>query len=93
MAGRKKIRERGKVRFSEYFKELKEGDKVALKKEQSFPANFKERMQGKTGTIIGKRGRNYVVEVNDFKKKKVFIVPPIHLKRIYLKPAVGGKLK
>ena len=58
MAGRKKIRERGKVRFSEYFKELKEGDKVALKKEQSFPANFKERMQGKTGTIIGKRGRN-----------------------------------
>jgi len=31
MAGRKKIRERGKVRFSEYFKELKEGDKVALK--------------------------------------------------------------
>ena len=29
MAKRKRIRERGKVRFSEYFKELKEGDKVA----------------------------------------------------------------
>lgn len=84
MANRKKQSERGKLKFSEYFKILKEGDNVALKKEQTLPADFPKRMQGKTGTVVGKRGRSYIIKVKDFNREKLFIVPAIHLKRIYL---------
>ena len=82
MVRHKRIRERGKIRFSEYFKELKEGDRVALKREWSINVGFAKRMSGRTGVIIGKRGRSYIVNIKDFNKEKTFIVPPIHLKRI-----------
>jgi len=39
-------------------------------------------MSGRTGIVIGKRGRSYIVNIKDFNKEKTFIVPPIHLKRI-----------
>ena len=80
---RKRIKERGKIRFSEYFKELKEGDKVALKREKSvMGVGFHKRMQGRTGVIVGKQGRSYIVKVKDINKEKTFILPAIHLKRI-----------
>jgi large subunit ribosomal protein L21e len=83
MPNRKKMRERGKIRLSEYFKELKTGDKVALKREKSvMGVGFHERMQGRTGTIAGKRGRSYIVKVKDINKEKTYILPSIHLKRI-----------
>jgi len=82
MAGRKKTRERGKIRLSEYFKELKTGDRVAIKREQSVDASFPERVQGRTGVVTGKRGRSYIVKLKELNKEKTFIVKPIHLKRI-----------
>ena len=82
MSKRKKVRERGKIRFSEYFKELKIGDKVAIKQEKSVASFFPERIQGKTGTVIGKRGKGYIVAVKEILKEKKFIIPAIHLKRI-----------
>ncbi len=82
MGKRKKMRERGKVRFSEYFKELKEGDKVAVKREQSVDASFPKRIQGRTGTVKGKRGKSLVVNLKEFAKEKIFIISPIHLKKI-----------
>ena len=82
MVRRKAVRERGKIRFSEYFKKLKEGDKVAIKREKSLAANLPKRMQGRTGVIVGKRGRSYVVVIKDFNKPKTFIALPIHLKKI-----------
>ena len=85
MGKRKSIRERGKIKFSEYFKELKEGDKVAVKKEKAVSSNFSERIQGRTGTIISKRGSQYVVNIKELNKEKIFIISPIHLKRIMKK--------
>jgi len=82
MAGRKKIKERGKVRLSEYFKELKIGERVAIKREKSVVASFPERIQGITGVIEGKRGKNYIVKLKELNKEKLFIIAPIHLKRI-----------
>lgn len=82
----KKVKQKGKIRLSEYFKELKKDDRVALKREKSFSADFPKRMQGKTGIISGKRGASYVVKVKDFDREKTYIVPAIHLIRIYDKP-------
>jgi large subunit ribosomal protein L21e len=82
MVKRKSLRERGKLKLSEYFKKIKNGEKVAIKREMSLVGNFPKRIQGKTGTVMGKRGRSYLVEIKDQNKKKEFIIPPIHLKKI-----------
>ena len=74
---------RGKLKLSEYFKELKAGDKVALvRNPQVNPICFHKRMQGRTGEVVSKRGRSYIVKVKDLNMEKTFIIPPIHLKRI-----------
>ncbi len=84
MLKRKKVREKGKIRFSEYFKKLKKGDKVAVKRELGAKGGigFPKRLQGKTGKIIGERGKAYIVEIKDLSREKKFIIHPIHLKKI-----------
>lgn len=82
MAGRKKIRTRGKLMLSRYFQELGEGNKVALVREASIKCPFPKRMQGRTGIIIGKRGRACIVLVKDLNKEKRFLITPIHLKKL-----------
>lgn len=76
------MRERGKIRFSEYFKKLEKGDRVGVKKERSVDGSFPKRIQGRTGVVEGKRGASYVIKLKEFAKEKIFIIAPIHLKRI-----------
>jgi len=82
MAKGKKIRTKGKIKLSEYFKELSQGDKVTVVRELSIPANFPKRFQGRTGVVEGKRGKAYIVKIKDQNKEKKFIIEPIHLKKI-----------
>ena len=82
MSNRKKIKERGKIRFSEYFKILNEGDKVSVVKERSETSSFPKRIQGRTGVVIGKKGRSYIVNLKELNKEKSFIIKPIHLKKL-----------
>lgn len=79
---KKKIRTKGKLQFSRYFQELKGGDTVALVKEPSVASNFPLRLQGRTGTVEGKRGKAYIVKVKDANLEKKFLVEPIHLKKL-----------
>ena len=39
-------------------------------------------MLGRTGVVEGKRGKSYIIEVNDQNKEKKFIIAPIHLKKM-----------
>lgn len=82
MVNRKNIRERGKLQLSKYFQNLKEGDKVSVIRERSLVSKFPERLQGRTGIIEGRRGKAYLVKIKDQKKEKVFLIEPIHLKKI-----------
>ena len=82
MAGRKKIRTRGKIQLSRYFQELKQGEKVAVSKEKSLKTGFPERLQGRTGSVEGKKGRAYIIKIKDQDKEKKFIIHPIHLRRV-----------
>ena len=82
MVKRKKIRTRGKIQLSRYFQSFKEGDNVSVVKDVSIDSNFPERMQGRTGIVVEKRGRAYVVKIMDHNKEKKFIIEPIHLKKI-----------
>lgn len=79
---KKNIRNRGKLSFSEYFKELKEGDFVAVKKEPSVTSNFPLRLQGRSGVVESKRGKAYIIKIKDLNKEKRFLIEPIHLKKL-----------
>lgn len=81
MLKRKRIREKGKIKFSRYFQNLKKGDKVAVVRELSLKAAFPKSIQGRTGVIEGKRGRSYVIKIKIGKDKR-FIIHPIHLKKL-----------
>jgi len=82
MLKQKREREKGKLKLSEYFKELKEGDRVAVIKNLSVPFNFPSRIHGKTGTVIGKKGRAFIVQLKDGNKNKKFILQASHLKKL-----------
>ena len=82
MVRRKKVRARGKLQLSKYFQEFKEGDSVAVTREVSIKASFPKRLQGRTGVIKGKQGKAYITIIKDQDKEKIFIINPIHLKKI-----------
>lgn len=82
MSKKKPVRTKGKLSLSKYFQELKEGDTVAVVREQSISANFHRRLQGRTGTVEGKRGSSYMVGIKDQNKEKKYLIAPIHLKKI-----------
>ncbi len=82
MAKSKRSRKRGKISLSRYFKEFKDGERVAVVRNFSVKANFPKRINGKSGKIDGSRGRYKLVKIKDGGKMKTFIIHPIHLKKL-----------
>lgn len=78
----KKPRTKGKFSFTRFFQKFKEGDKVAVAKELSIPFPYSKRLQGRTGTVLAKKGSTYYVEIKDLNKPKRYFIKPIHLKKI-----------
>lgn len=82
MIKRKNAKTHGKLKLSQYFQELKDGDKVAIVREQSLNPNFPERIQGKSGIVIGQRGDAYLIRIKDGNAEKVHILKPMHLLKL-----------
>ncbi|RMD67357.1 50S ribosomal protein L21e, partial [Candidatus Pacearchaeota archaeon] len=82
MPKQKAPRQKGKFSFSRYFQKFKEGDRVAVVRDLTFPFAYPRRLQGKTGVVIGKRGKAYCLLIKDLNKEKKYCIEPIHLKRI-----------
>lgn len=82
MIKRKNHRTQGKIKFSEYFQELNEGDKVAVVQELTLIPKFPKKLQGRSGTVKSKRGHSYLVEIKDLNKEKTYIIHPVHLKKL-----------
>lgn len=78
----KRIRQKGKINLSRYFKKVSDGDSVAVVKELTVRSSFPKRIVGKSGKIIGSRGRYKIVDIKDGNKLKQFIIHPIHLKKL-----------
>jgi large subunit ribosomal protein L21e len=77
---RKTPRTRGIIPVTKMLKEFDVGEKVHISIEPSVQKGQPHpRFHGRTGTVIGKRGRSYLVEVRDGKAKKVVISAPVHL--------------
>ncbi len=82
---RKHVRAKGAVpKASIILRAYKPGDKVAIIIDPSFPdwGMPHRRFHGLTGTVTGKRGEAYEVEVYLGRKKKILYVPPVHLRPI-----------
>jgi ribosomal protein L21E len=85
MGNKKTIRDKGKLKFSRYFQELKKGDKVSVIFEPSVQPRFPKRLQGRTGVVEDKKGKVYIININDQNKIKKFLIEPVNLKKIQLK--------
>lgn len=82
MARQKKIRKRGKISLSSYFKELKQGERVAIVREFSLPLCLPERIQGLSGKVVSRKGDSYIVRLKQGNKEKDFIIKAAHLKKL-----------
>ncbi len=82
MLKRKSVRERGKIRLSNYFQKFNEGERVAVIRELAVQPKFPKRLQGRSGVVSGKKGSSYIVEIKDLNKEKAYIIHPVHLKKL-----------
>ncbi|WP_126451250.1 50S ribosomal protein L21e [Sulfodiicoccus acidiphilus] len=78
---RKSVRERGAVPpLSNLMKKYEKGEKVVIKINSSIHKGMPHRRyQGLVGTVIGSRGKAYLVVTKLGKKEKMIIVRPEHL--------------
>lgn len=78
----KKVRQKGKIRLSSYFKKIDDGDRVAIVRELSVVSSFPKRIQGMSGVVESSRGKFKVIKLKDGNKMKTFIIHPVHLKKL-----------
>lgn len=79
---RKSVRERGAVPpLSLLMIDYRPGDRVHIVVNPAIHKGMPHRRyHGKTGTVVGKRGKSYLIEVSAGRKKKLLIVRPEHLR-------------
>ena len=79
---RKKVREKGKLRLSSYFKKIGDGDNVSVVSDVGVRFSYPKRIKGMNGKVLGSRGRYKLVEIKDGNKAKTFIIHPVHLRKL-----------
>lgn len=81
---RKKLRQKPYKRpaITKFLRTFKNGEMVVIHPEPSSQKGMPfPRYNGKVGEIMKRRGRSYLVELTDGKKKKTIISRPEHLKK------------
>ncbi len=78
----KRVRERGLSPITRALEVYAEGDKANIVIDPSVQKGQPHhRYHGHTGTVVGTRGRAYLLEVRTGGKKRTLIVRPEHLRR------------
>lgn len=68
------------IMITRKMQEFKHGEKVCIVIDKSIQAPNK-RFDGRTGVIVGRRGKAYIILIKDKGKEKKIISFPDHLKR------------
>ena len=78
---KKDLRKRGMAPVTSIMQEFEEGQKVHIVVDSSVQKGMPHRrFHGRTGQIIGKQGRAWVLEINDGRSIKTVVARPQHLK-------------
>jgi large subunit ribosomal protein L21e len=78
---KKDLRSKGVLPVTRVIQQFEEGQKVHIVCEPSIQKGMpSRRFHGLTGTVIGKRGRAWVVAIRDGNKEKIVISRPQHLR-------------
>ena len=78
---RKDMRRRGILPVTSLIQRFELGQKVHVVCEPSIQKGMPHpRFHGKTGTVVGQRGRAWLLEIRDGNKDKIVIARPQHLK-------------
>jgi large subunit ribosomal protein L21e len=78
---KKDLRKRGIMPVTSVIQHFEIGQKVHVVCEPSIQKGMPHRrFHGKTGTVLGQRGRAWVLSINDGNMEKVVIARPQHLK-------------
>lgn len=73
---------RGKTNINAFLQTFNDGERVVVKLDPAYQRGMcHPRFQGHSGSISGKKGMCYLVNINDGNKQKKLIVHPAHLKR------------
>jgi large subunit ribosomal protein L21e len=79
---RKRPRQRGLPPVTRVLQTFENGEKASIIIDPSIhKGQPHRRFYGQTGTILGKQGRAYLVEVKVGRKKKTLVVWPEHLRK------------
>ena len=76
----RQLKGKSTVSVAQFVRTFNLGDKVVITPKAKWIGLPHLRYSNRHGIIIERRGKSYVVEVADYKKKKKIIVSPIHLK-------------
>ena len=77
----KKVREKGRLPLSRLLTKYEEGDKVVINVDPGVhKAMPHKRFQSKVATIVGKRGKAYIMEIPQRKTVKTIITTAHHIR-------------
>jgi large subunit ribosomal protein L21e len=77
----KKVRERGKLPLSRLLTEYKVGDKVIIRIDSAVHKGMpNKRFQGLVATVVNKRGKAYVLTIQQPRSVRTLIALPHHLR-------------
>ncbi len=69
--------------ITRFLQEFEVGERVAIVIDPSVHDGMPDpKFYGRTGKVIGKQGKAYLVQVRDGRMMKTLIVAPVHLKRV-----------
>lgn len=80
---RNKLKQKASVRptITKFMRNYKKGEKVIIYQEPSSQKGMPfVRYRGRVGTVVGKRGESYLIEIKLGRVKKTLISRPEHLK-------------
>ena len=78
------LKSRGKLGVTRIFKIFKDGDKVTINLKAGHSGMPHPRYRGKHGTIVGRRGNSYIVQIRDGNAIKKLISRPVHLEPVHI---------
>jgi len=70
-----------KLTVNQLVKSFKEGDNVVIDLKVRFTGMPHPRYRGRHGTVVGVRGKSYLVKIKDGRAIKELVIPGVHLQQ------------